>query len=137
MVRLFVAKSSWLLSLAIFSLCMRDAKLVPNRFLKWGKDRFLEGKKIRKIESARRPRVPQRFLRVPEMGKQTAKTGSQSHTLQRKSVLSSVTVRQLCDPDGAEQLPTTERSGSSYIAIWFPLSSDGSFITESVIQQSR
>jgi len=110
---------------------------VPNRFLKWGKDRFLEGKKIRKIESARRPRVPQRFLRVPEMGKQTAKTGSQSHTLQRKSVLSSVTVRQLCDPDGAEQLPTTERSGSSYIAIWFPLSSDGSFITESVIQQSR
>src|ERR1700704_324520 len=95
MVRLFAAKSSWLLSLAIFSLCMRDAKSVPDRFLKWGKDRFLEEKKNRKIESAHRSRVPQRFLTVPEMGKRTAKTGSQRHTFQRKSVPSSVTVRQL------------------------------------------
>jgi hypothetical protein len=74
---------------------MRDAKLVPDRFLKWGKDRFLEGKKIRKIESPSRSGVPQRFLTVPKMGKRTAKTGSQSHTLQRKSVPSLVAVRQL------------------------------------------
>jgi hypothetical protein len=47
--------------------------------------------------------------------------------------------------NGAEHSETSEGPRAlslcwcfgSYIAIWFPLSSDGNFITESVIQQSR
>jgi len=93
---------------------MRDAKLVPDRFLKWGKDRFLEGEKIRKIESPSRSGVPQRFLTVPKMGKRTAKTGSQSHTLQRKSVPSLVAVRQLrMRIDSSGGLATRARQGAS------------------------
>ena len=101
MVRLFTAKSSWLLSLAIFSLCMRDAKLVPDRFLKWGKDRFLEGKKIRKIESAHRSRARQRCLAIPEMGKPTRKRDE-------KATLSSGSRCRF--GSGFRQLPTTARN---------------------------
>jgi hypothetical protein len=57
MVRLFTAKSFGLISLATFSLCIRDAKLVPDQFLKREKAGFSREKKFAEL-SLRAAREP-------------------------------------------------------------------------------